>query len=885
MLRWLTETLVRGPHAEFIRDDLEDIYLRERARGMTTLRALARHLRRVVSSAISVWRGDRPWLGRSEGTSSGGLRGGSMVQDFRFALRLCRKYPAPTSIAVGGLALAIAVVSSVFTIVDNTMLKPYGMDDPSSVVSVGSTRMHGFSDWRYSTFLRMREEASVSRVEAFLPNRLRFSRSAGLEGEQGRAALFVSGGYLQMLGARPEIGRPLEPSDDLPGAALVAVVSQVFWSTELNGDRAIVGKPLWLNGSAVTVVGVLRADFTGPVATRPAIWVPLSAFDDLLGAPPLDLSSSTTVEVIARLAPGAGRQAAEENLAAVANRAAGPRTQGDHGDARSLVQLFSAASPIDGRDATEAYLGLACIFGLVGLVLAVACANTANLLLAATTTRRQEMGIRLSLGASSRRLLRQMVNESLLLAVIAGGFGALLSIWLSPLLGAAFNLPADYSTAPDLRTLMFTIAIALICGLAAGLSPARYGSRGNVIEALKAQSGSHGSTSRSRLRTSFVGFQAAVSIFLLVAAALFARTAIVTAQTEVGFDADRLLTVGLGGSRTGFNESAYIQAATDSLRALPSVRQVSVTQHLPWGWSLHRVRFSLGATSYQLNVNQSDEAFFSTAGLRILRGRAFTRDEADQRAPVTLISESVARAFFNESDPIGQQLAQVPSGEFQDAPATIIGIVADAMLTPMDAQVYGSVYRPLRRLSADPTKPSSPPGFVVRTSTPARAVREIETALRQVDARVRPDVGLVSEAMEPYFGSKRTFALLSGPTAVVAVLLSVLGMFGVTAFAVAQRMQEVSIRLALGASGADVRRLLLQDSLRPVAVGLVVGLFAVLLVARFTASMFNLSGISPHDPIAVSVATSVLVIGALLAVAIPIRRVSSAAPASLLRQT
>jgi hypothetical protein len=309
-----------------------------------------------------------------------------------------------------------------------------------------------------------------------------------------------------------------------------------------------------------------------------------------------------------------------------------------------------------------------------------------------------------------------------------------------------------------------------------------------------------------------------------------------------------------------------------------------VTQHLPWGGSLYRVRFSQGGTSYLLNVNKSDEAFFSTAGLRILRGRAFTRDEADQQAPVALVSESVARAFFNESDPIGRQLAEVPYGEFQEVPATIIGVVADALLTPMDAQVYGSVYRPLRRLSADPTQPSSPPGFVVRSSTPAKAVREIEAALRQVDARVRPEIELVREAMEPYFGAKRTFAFLSGPTAIVAVLLSVLGMFGVTAFAVAQRMQEVSIRLALGASAADVRRLLLHDSLRPVAIGLIVGLFGALLVARFTASMFNLSGISPHDPIAVSVATSVLVIGALLAVAIPIRRISRAAPASLLRQ-
>jgi hypothetical protein len=372
---------------------------------------------------------------------------------------------------------------------------------------------------------------------------------------------------------------------------------------------------------------------------------------------------------------------------------------------------------------------------------------------------------------------------------------------------------------------------------------------------------------------------------LLVVAALFARTALVTSRTDLGFDADQMLAVSLGGSRRNFNEAAYVHAATTALRGLPSVELLSVIDRVPWGWSHHRIRFDHAGRSYMVNITGSDEEFFRAAGVRVLRGRPFTRDEVEHAASVALVSETVARAFFHGVDPIGQPLSRVPSVTLETEPATVIGVTADALLTSMDAEVYGAIYRPIRRLSADPSNSTSttPPGFVIRTASPARTAREVERALRIIDSRVQPASIIVRERIEEFVGWKRTFAWLSVPAAVFVVLLSMLGLFGVTVFVVTERMSELSIRMALGASSANVQRLLVTDSLRPVLIGLTAGLFGALLASRLTARMFNLSGISPHDPVAVGVALAVLLTGALAAVLIPTWRAARANPANLLR--
>src|SRR3954470_21426615 len=267
-----------------------------------------------------------------------------MLQDLRFGLRLLRKHPVPVGISIGGLALAIGVVTSVFSLVNAAMLRPYGMDEPSSVVSVTrpfGNRMRSY--WPYEQFLRMQAETTLSTVEAALPERVRFSGAPAADGEAGLRILFVSGGYLSMLGGRPALGRALQPSDDTVGAPGVIVVSHHFWLTRFNGDPSAVGRTVWLNGSPVTVVGVLPAAFTGPTESRPSFWAPFAAFDELVWGRSSDPTTTTSVEVVARLAPGAALPAAQDQLTAITRRSSTPAATPEANMPAPVVRLYSAA--------------------------------------------------------------------------------------------------------------------------------------------------------------------------------------------------------------------------------------------------------------------------------------------------------------------------------------------------------------------------------------------------------------------------------------------------------------------------------------------------------------------------------------------------------------
>ena len=862
--RWLAAWLVRGPDAEFIKQDLEDIYARDRASGTPTWRAQRRYLRLLVQSALSGWTASRAtWLDE--------VRVDGAAQDIRFALRLFRKHPASSGIAIVGLAVAIAVAVSVFTIIDAVMLRPYRMHDPSSVVSVGEPR-HGWALWPYSSFLKIQEATTLARIEAAMSPKVRFSAVATPGTESQRRARFVSGGFLTMLGGRPVLGRLLGAHDDVAGAPPVIMVSHRLWSTALNADPDAIGRTMWLNNTPVTLVGVMSPHFTGPFESGgPAIWAPLAAYDEVFGGTPLTRTSNELVEVFARLVPGTSSRALEDNLTSVVH---GWNTSSESGE-RRRVRIDSAASPVSGKDAAESYLTILFVFGVVGLVLAVACANTANLLLAAAATRAPEMATRLALGASTARLVRQTLSESLLLSVAAGGLGFVLSIWFVPIVRTMLDLPVEVAARPDGRALLFATAVGLLCGLGAGLSPARYGSRGDVLSAMRSQGSVSGALAiPRRLRTSFVGFQAAISIFLLIAAALLGRSAVRSIHTDVGFDVDQVLAVSIQrGSTPG-----YYRSALESVRNLPLVEQVSVSQYEPYGHSLERDFISSSGTAYQINVSRTDADYFGTLGLRVVRGRTFTADEVANEAPVALISESMARAFYEGIDPIGQPLSRIAVDRIGRDPAIVIGVVGDAQLTPLWSQASGAIYRPIR------VKPENPPSLIIRTTRPSLAelaVRDVEEALKRVDPLKRPTVTIVRDELAEYLGTKRMLSSLAAPIAGLAALLAAVGVFGVTAFVVGQRTTEVSVRMALGASSLDVSRLLVADSLRPVVVGLGIGLAGAMITSRGFASL--LGGLSPHDPLAIGAAIGTLVISSLLAVMIPVRRAAKIDPAVLLR--
>jgi predicted permease len=801
---------------------------------------------------------------------------GQMLRDMRFGLRLFRKHPAAVGITTAGLALAIGAVTSVYSVLNAVMLRPYKMDDPWSVVSVPRPG-HGprFTWWSYADFLDLAREARLSEVVASQTDFARFGTTPDEPGTWRLRIMFVSGSYLQTLGGRAAIGRSLDRSDDRPGAPAVVVASHYFWRTKLNGDPSVIGRTVWLNGSPVVVIGILPDTFTGPVEVPPSLWAPLASFDDVYPVPELGPGSKTLVEVSARLRPGVSLPAAESELNAIAARQPAQGATAAQ-EAAQRFRLYSAASPSAGAEAAESYLAVFSILGTIGLVLALACANAANLMLAGAVTRVREIGVRLALGATRRRLIGQLLSESVLLGLICGGLGLLFAWWFVPILAWGLSLPPDVDVAPDGRVLMFALAVTIICGLAAGISPARYGANGDVLSALRAQGRPGWPAGRSSpLRTSFVGFQAAVSLVLLVAAALLTRTALSVTQAGLGFDADRLLAVSAAVPRSNFDQAAYFQSALESLRSVPTVERVSLSHYQPFGPSVERDKMTIGGRSYELYNSRVDHTYFATMGLRILRGRGFTPDEVAGGAAVALVSESVVRDFLGGVDPIGRSISSIPAERGSQPPATIIGVVGDALLGRLRSERHGMIYWPLSQ------KPPNPPVIIVRTQNPAAIAHAVETALGKMNSRVRPTTSVVDERIGQYFGEKRMLAVLAAVAAGLALTLAVLGVYGVTAFVVSQRTHEVGVRIAIGASRGDILRLLVRRGLRPVVVGLTAGLVVALLSSQLIASL--LAGVGPRDPVAIGLAVALLLGGAVLAVIVPARRAARTDPANILR--
>jgi putative ABC transport system permease protein len=880
MLRWLTSlhvafrSLVRRSRFERDLDDEMRFHLdREIEERMRTGQSEA-DARRAARREMGAIESNKEACRDLRGGERLARLAGDLRHDVHFAWRLFRRRPSPVVMAIGGLALAIGVATAAFSLVNASLLRPYAMDDPASVVSVAPLGHPAWIGLPYPQYLRMHDEATLTAVEAALPDRVHFSTAPAADGPSNRPILFVSGGYLRLLGGRPLLGRTLDASDDAPAASAAIVVSDRFWRTTLDGEPSVVGRTVWINGAPATLVGVMRPDFTGPVRTPASIWATLAAVDDVHAGTPVTPDAKTSVEVVARLRPDSTVSAAQAELTAISSRSRAPGSTS--GNPRSNdVWLQSAASPIDADSGGDTYAILVCVIGIVVLILGLACANVANLLLAAAMTRAREVGVRLALGASRGRLVRQMISESALLGLLAGAVGLLLAYWMTPMLGAVVQLPPEIDLAPDGRVLIFATAVALVCGVSAGLSPARFGARGNVVSALQAAGGSRGAAGiPSRLRTTFVGAQAAMSMLLLVAAVLLGRSAMRMARTEVGFDADRLLAVQFD-MRPGPEEIAYIDAARDAVRAIPSVEHVSVIQNAPWGCCIYRYRVT---SSFEIHVERTDAEFFATSGVHIVRGRGFTSDEVASGAPVALISENVARTFFRDLDPIGQPLsARVPPDGGPDSPAIVIGVVADSLLSWIGSRDYGTIVRPIGR------QRDNAPALVVRTATPGLTARAVEEALRRVNDRVKATTSVVQDGLDAFVGGKQRVTWLLVPTAALALVLAALGVYGVTTFVVGQRMDEVSVRMAIGASAADILRLLVTDSLRPIVIGLAVGLGAALLVARVFAD--ELGGISPYDPTSIVAAIATLAACALAAVLVPARRAANTDPAVLLRQT
>jgi predicted permease len=804
-----------------------------------------------------------------------------LFQDLRHGVRLFRKHPAVIGATVTGLALAIAVATTAFTLLNATLLRPYGMDDPASVVRVQMAFDQGIANaWPYHAFATLREHARTARLAASFRDSVGVGLSATEPPARADSLLFVTGDYLPMLGGRATVGRTLLPSDDEPGAPPVVVLQHRFWMSRFGGDQAIVGRTIWLSGAAVTVAGVLESSFTGPTNSPPSMWAPFSAYGAIARHKPLDRTSTAAVTITGRVNATVARAVAEQELSAIARGLPDLAMRSDSGVTVPVagVRLDGASSPFDGAESLEVLAAIGLILLLVGLVLALACANVANLLLAGAAARAREIGMRLALGATRRRILRQLLSESLLIGLVAGAAGLLLSLWLVPIVAATDAETLDLR--PDLTVLLFTIGISILAGAGAGLAPARHGSSGDLVNVLKAQ-GAHASSPprAARLRKLFIGFQAAASILLLVTAALFIRAALHVVHVDFGFDASRLVTVAPGFPRAGFEAAAveaYWRSALDRVRAIPSVEQATLASSPPFGGlvAIREVgRLKRGGLSYRLYENRTDEAYFTATGLRLLKGRSYTAAEVRADAPVAVVSESVVRDFFGDAEPIGASLSAVSDDL---STVTIVGVVAEAVTARARGRGNGTIYLPLGAAGMREAR------LLIRTVNPHAMVRDLDQILGSVDGSVRVTRTIMSRDVDEYLKETAVLAGLSGAVAGLALLLAVTGLYGVTTFVVGQRLWEMQVRRAIGASARDITRLLVRQHLTPVVVGLVAGLAVALAVVRILAPA--LSGVSPYDPAAIGGAVAVLLAAAGIAVLLPALRAAHADPAAVLRQ-
>lgn len=857
LARWLLRLRPLGSRRTEIEADLHEAFVERAARD-----GRGAALRYYVD-VVSVWR----W------NPSGARVMRDAIQDLTHGLRVFRRNPGAVATTIAGLGLAIGVSTAVFSLLTATLWTRPGVADPDSAVRVHRAWKGGISHaWPYAEFVALRERSRDAKIEASTLNwgSLLFSSKAPtlLQDDPQRVrAGIVSGGYMATFGARPLHGRILLPGDDVPGAQAVAVVGYTFWTRRLDSDPSVVGRVVWVNGEPATIVGVAERRFTGIAEEPPALWVSLTGLHALGGSNPR--AAGMTFGVVARMAPGATIAQTEGHVGAIA-AALGRETVDPY---RPTGVKLVAASERPGRTGQALIVGL--LLTAVGLVVLLACVNVANLQLASAFARQREIGVRLALGASKARIVRQLVTESIALGWAAGATGLALAIWLVPVLARVIGIPITFDLAPDARVFAFLVVVSCVAGIGAGLAPARYGARGDLLTPLKGDGPRVGQSGRpSRLRGALIGVQTAASLVLLVVAALAVRAAVRATQIDVGFDANHLVAVS-GTPGRHETATAYLAVALDRVRSVPGVQAASLTDSPPYNGGYIPMNFTRDGITHRAFLAHTDASYFSTLGLRTLRGRTYSDAEVSAAAPVVVVSESLASRLWGSEGPLGQILEDFKVRDKQPR-VTVIGVVSDTVSARLHEIRTSSLYRPLTLM---PTA-----RIVVRTSGPPEAaLPALRAALQPIDSRVRVDMNLVRDGLQRELDAPRTFAAIAGYVAALALALAAIGMYGVTAFVTGQRTREIGLRIAVGASRADVVRLLLGDSLRPVAIGLAAGLVMTLVASRlFEGAMY---GVRARDPIAFSVAAIMLLAAGALSTYIPTRRAARADPVVALRQS
>ena len=820
------------------------------------------------------------------------------MSDFTYALRSLRRTPGFTAAAVLCLALGIGATTTVFGIVDALFFRPPpGVGDPGAIVrpyvneQSKYVMMSNSPTVSYPAYLQWRDGArSLSGVAMF--------SSLGLSAGLGSAArhvegFLVSGNYFAVLQVTPALGRFFAAEDDAgPGSPPTAVLSHAYWQRAYGGDPAVLGKPIVLDGHEYTIIGVAPTDFHGVDTQAGDVWITIS-HAALIGYPAMYLTSINAfwLDVVARLAPGATREQARGEMEAIYRHLVQTSdAKATRHPQLTLGPVLSARGPRSSDSARIArWLALA-----AALVLAIACANTANLLLARATVRRKEIAVRLSLGASRRRLMRQLLAESVVLALLGAGAGLVIAFWGSDLVPSV-GLPALSFFAHG-RVLVFTIAAAIACGLVFGLVPAFAATRSDLSGALK-QGAREGVDHRSRLRTTLMIVQIALAVVLLTGAGMFVHSLRNTESVNLGMDTQHLLTASVDLSLVGYTDSAsarFDALARERLESAPGVRSASLANTVPLTgtYTVNDFRVPDAATPSHSLSDATDLAsamtgpdatltsnvgarYFATVGTPIVQGRELSDADVSSNARVVVVNEAFAARMWPGKSALGH-CVDMQDEKSQWVCYSVVGVAKNAN--------YSSIVEPQRQYFWTPVTPGlgSTTIFVRTTGDAAAGVATVRRTLTALAPNlpyidVKPFTEIIRPELQPRLLGASMFSVFG----LLALVLAAIGLYGLMSYLVGQRTRELGLRMALGAQRRDVLAMVLRRALGLTLGGLAIGLVGALASARLITHL--LYQVGADDPASLVGVVAVLIATALVAAWIPAHRASRVDPMVALR--
>jgi macrolide transport system ATP-binding/permease protein len=812
-----------------------------------------------------------------------------LLDDLRFACRQVMRSPGFAVAIVLTLALCIGANTAIFSIFDAWVLRPIPARDASQIINVyRSTGQDPYGVFSYPEYTNYRDHNTVlAGLAAFAGGQVTLgghgaAASGGDAGETLQAQM-VSGNYFSMLGIGAERGRMFLPDEDrTPNAHPVVVLSHDLWQRRFGGDPNIAGAQVTLNSVQYTVVGIAPEAFSGTTPDAPDVWIPIMMAGNVRpGAHVLEDANERSLQLVGRLAPGAGREQAQVQLSVLARNLA----PASDSAGRAVSITVTPGQFLDPRERGDALPFAGLLMATVALVLLIACANIANVLLARSADRQREIAIRLSLGASRGRLVRQLLTETMVLALAGGVAGLILALWFAGLIVGALHPPGGHRLSVDVqldgRVLAFTILLSVVTGIACGLAPALGSSRQDLASAVKDEWNAFGRrVTGSRLRGTLVVTQVAVSLFLLVGAGLLVRALQKAQDVTPGFDLSDVQVVSADLQLHDYDSAhakAFQQALSTRLEALPGVNGVALARTEPLGSNFAATGFATqsqpgGGPPAIVNFNTVSPGYFDVLGIPIVRGRAFTDEDVASGARVAVVSEALAQRYWPGENPIGKRFNGGGTSPYRE----VIGVARDVRNVYLWTNTEPYIYTPLPAAGAPDMQ------FFVRTEgDPAPLTAAVPASVRAIDSRLQVTTHRLAANLAIWIWPSQVGALLSGALGILALLLASAGIYAVAANAVTQRTREIAIRLALGARHTGVLALLLRDGMRLVAIGVVIGL--VVAAAGSTLLSKFLYGLSAFDVLAFT-GVSVLLSGvALLACWIPARRVTRVDPAVALR--